>query len=277
MKKLIAILPLIAALCLSGCTAQHVDEPSQVKREKVVIALLDTGVSTIAIQSDGLLKGHNYVTGTEDTEDRINHGTAVASVILGCESAEIVGIAPDIALVPLVVTDKADGETKSVTPDALAQAIRDSVDKYGACIINVSLGIKKDDPAVKDAVAYVQKQGALVICAAGNSGDSEDLYYPAAYDGVLTVGSHDKDFKVSSFTQRNGTVDILAPGEDIWLASRNGKTYGAKGTSYATGYVSATAALLWQTDLTQTPEEISQTILSTAQTVDGWKILTKQE
>ena len=277
MKKLIAILLLIAALCLSGCTAQQADEQPPVTREKVVIALLDTGVSTTAIQSDSLLKGHNYVTGTDDTEDRINHGTAVASVILGCESAEVVGIAPDIALVPLVVTDKADGETNSVTPDVLAQAIRDSVDKYGACIINVSLGIKKDDPAVKEAVAYVQKQGALVICAAGNSGDSEELYYPAAYDGVLTVGSHDKDFKVSSFTQQNGTVDILAPGEDIWLASRNGKTYGAKGTSYATGYVSATAALLWQTDLTQTPEEISQTILSTAQTVDGWKILTKQE
>lgn len=277
MKKFIAILLLIAALCLSGCTTQQADEQPPVTREKVVIALLDTGVSTTAIQSDSLLKGHNYVTGTEDTEDRINHGTAVASVILGCESAEVVGIATDIALVPLVVTDKADGEAKSVTPDVLAQAIRDSVDKYGACIINVSLGIKKDDPAVKEAVAYVQKQGALVICAAGNSGDSEDLYYPAAYDGVLTVGSHDKDLKVSSFTQQNGTVDILAPGEDIWLASRNGKTYGAKGTSYATGYVSATAALLWQTDLTQTPEEIVQTILSSAQTVDGWKILTKKE
>ena len=85
--------------------------------------------------------------------------------------------------------------------------------------------------------------------------------------------SHNKDLKVSSFTQQNGTVDILAPGEDIWLASRNGKTYGAKGTSYATGFVSATAALLWQTDLTQIPEEIVQTILSSAQTVDGWKIL----
>lgn len=277
MKKFIAILLLIAALCLSGCTTQQADEQPPVTREKVVIALLDTGVSTTAIQSDSLLKGHNYVTGTEDTEDRINHGTAVASVILGCESAEVVGIATDIALVPLVVTDKADGETKSVTPDVLAQAIRDSVDQYGACIINVSLGIKKDDPAVKEAVAYVQKQGALVICAAGNSGDSEDLYYPAAYDSVLTVGSHNKDLKVSSFTQQNGTVDILAPGEDIWLASRNGKTYGAKGTSYATGYVSATAALLWQTDLTQTPEEIVKTILSSAQTVDGWKILTKKE
>lgn len=275
MKKLLALLLVI--LCLSGCSVEQVNEPPHTQREEVIVALLDTGVSITAIQSDSLLSGHNYVTDTDDTEDRINHGTAVVSVILGCKSAGIEAAAPGTKIVPLVITDKVDGDVQSVTPDVLAQVIRDSVDKYGACIINVSLGIKKDDAAVKEAVAYVQKQGALVICAAGNSGDSEELYYPAAYDGVLTVGSHDKDWKVSSFTQQNGTVDILAPGEDIWLASRNGKTYGAKGTSYATGFVSATAALLWQTDLTQTPEEIVQTILSSAQTVDGWKILTKQE
>lgn len=274
MKKLLILLLSALLLCLYACTA---DQTPVTPREEIIIALLDTGISTTAIQSQCLLPGYNYVTGTEDTEDRINHGTAVASVILGCESAEVVGIAPDIALVPLVVADKVDGEVESVSPDVLAQAIRDSVDKYDACIVSVSFGIKKDDPAVREAVAYVQKQGALVICAAGNSGDSKELYYPAAYDGVLTVGSHDKDLKVSSFTQQNGTVDVLAPGEDIWLASRNGKTYGAKGTSYATGFVSAAVALLWQTDLTQTSEEIVQTILSSAQTVDGWKILTRQD
>ena len=100
-----------------------------------------------------------------------------------------------------------------------------------------------------------------------------DFYYPAAYDGVLTVGSHDKDLKVSSFTQQNGTVDILAPGEDIWLASRNGVTYGTRGTPYATGFVSAAAALLWQENLSLTPQEITQTILSTAQKAGDYLIL----
>lgn len=271
MKKLLALLLVI--LCLSGCAAEQVNEPAYTQRDQVIIALLDTGVSTTAIQSDSLLNGHNYVTDTEDTQDRINHGTAVASVILGCESAGVEGVAPNTFVVPLVIADKVDGQMVTATPEVLAQAIRDSVDKYGACIVSVSFGIKKDDPAVREAVAYVQSQGALVVAAAGNDGDSIDLYYPAAYDGVLTVGSHDKDLKVSSFTQQNGTVDILAPGEDIWLASRNGKTYGARGTSYATGFVSAVAALLWQSDLTQTSEEIFQAILSTAQTVDGWKIL----
>ena len=269
MKRSLALLLSLAMLLLCGCGA----EQSASRAEGITIAVLDTGVSTTAIQSEYLLSGWNYVTQSADTEDRINHGTAVVSVILGCESAGIEANAPDARIVPLVITDKVDGDVQSVAPDVLAQVIRESVDKYGADIINVSLGTKKDDPALRDAVSYAQKKGALVIAAAGNEGESEELYYPAAYEDVLTVGSHDKNLKVSSFTQRNGTVDILAPGEDIWLASRNGKTYGAKGTSYATGYVSAAAALLWQSDLTQTSEEINQAILSTAQTVDGWLLL----
>ena len=274
MKKVLArFLLLLFALSLSGCASQQTEELSRPRREEVIIALLDTGISTTAIQSERLLPGYNYVTGTEDTEDRINHGTAVASVILGCERAGVEGATPDTSVVPLVIADKMDGQMVTAAPAVLAQAIRDSVDKYGACIVSVSLGIKKDDQAVREAVAYVQEQGALVIAAAGNDGDSADLYYPAAYDGVLAVGSHDKDLRVSSFTQQNGTVDILAPGEDIWLASRNGNTYGARGTSYATGFVSATAALLWQGDLNLTAEEITQSLLSLAQTVDGWQIL----
>lgn len=276
MKRIIACFLLIALLCLWGCANGQTEDPPKLQKEEVIIALLDTGISATAIQSDSLLPGYNYVTGTEDTEDRINHGTAVASVILGCESAGVEGAAPDVSVVPLVIADKVDGQMVTVTPEVLAQAIRDSVDQYGACIINVSLGIKKDDPAVRKAIAYVQQRGALVIAAAGNDGDSTDLYYPAAYDGVLTVGSHDKNLAVSDFTQKNGTVDILAPGEDIWLASRNGKTYGARGTSYAAGFVSAVAALLWQENLNLLPREVAQAILSTADEVDGWRILKRE-
>ena len=69
-----------------------------------------TGVSTTAIQSKRLRGGWIYVTDTDDTEDCINHGTAVAGVILGSESAVIAGIAPNTSLVPLVVADKVDGD-----------------------------------------------------------------------------------------------------------------------------------------------------------------------
>lgn len=238
------------------------DAASKTDSDQVVIALLDTGVSEEAIEGKRLLPGYNYVMDSEDTQDRVNHGTAVASAILGSESAGVPAMAPEAYLVPLVIVTKEDGEMCSVSPEVLARAIRDSVDVYDADIINVSLGIYKDDTELRAAVEYAQEQGVLVIAAVGNDGADGRPYYPAAYDTVLAVGSCDKDGKVSEFTQDG--ADVLAQGEDIWLASKNGKTYGAKGTSYATGFVSAEAANLLKEDPSLTPGELREAIVQKA-------------
>lgn len=279
MKQLLCLI--CVAVLLTGCAAA----PSQLPEyDTVVIAMLDTGISTIAIDSRSLLAGHNYVTGSDDTEDRINHGTATASVIVGCESAKVTGLAPEVLLIPLVVTDKVDGKVTGIKPEVLAQAIRDAVDIYGADIINVSLGIKKDVAAVKKAVAYAESKGVLVVSAVGNDGEKGDRYYPAAYDTVLGVGSYDQDGTVSDFSQQNGTADLLAPGENIWMASRNGATYGAKGTSYAAAHVSAAAALLLAEKTAMTPQQLRQALCAAATDIgetgwdvsSGWGILNTQ-
>lgn len=263
MKRILFILLCILIL-LSGCGSKPYGDTGP-KTDRVIIILLDTGISTAAVDEIRILKGYNYVDGTEDTNDRINHGTAVASVIVGSAPAKIEGIAPDAFLVPLVVTTKdEDGKIKSVTPEVLAGAIYDSVDKYQADIINISLGMKKDDSKIKKAVAYAKKKGVMVISAVGNDGEDEAYYYPAAYDTVLAVGSHNDKGELSDFSQQNGTADILAPGEDIWLASRNGKTYGAKGTSYATAYAVAASARLLANDPELSPEDIKEVLVNSA-------------
>lgn len=272
---------LCALLLLAGCSFEASPPPTPPEYDRVVIAMLDTGISTTAIDSSRLLPGYNYVAPSADTEDRINHGTATASIILGCESAEIRGLAPDVLLLPLVVTDKVDGTVTGVTPKMLAQAIQDAVDVYGADIINVSLGIQKEDNAVRKAVEYANRQGVLVISAVGNDGTGGPLYYPAAYPTVLGVGSHDRNGAVSAFSQQNGTADLLAPGEDIWMASRNGATYGARGTSYATAHVSAAAAVLLAAQPALTPEQLCQALYARAADIcdpgwdsaSGWGIL----
>lgn len=275
MKKGLLFLMIIILAFLSGCTTDRTEgmeefkvEHTYEKSDRVTIALLDTGVSETAIQSEHLLKGYNYVTNSYDTEDMINHGTAVASVILGCKSAGVEGAAVDAYIVPLVVVTKEEGKTVSVSPDILAKAIRDSVDVYGADIINISLGIKKDEPKLLQAVKYAEEKGVLVVSAVGNGGSSATLYYPAAYDMVMAVGSCDKYGQESDFCQSG--YDVLAMGEDIWLASRNGIRYGACGTSYATGYVAATAAdiLMHEKDLSLT--ELRNRIIEKATALGGY-------
>mgnify|MGYP001182130587 CR=1 FL=1 len=290
MKKFICIL-LVALFIFSGYQAKKGDTSNESPDNStkftppegaVIIALLDTGISTVAIDKSVILEGYNYVENSFDTEDKLNHGTAAASVIVGSAPAKIQGLAPNAYLVPLVVrTKNQSGEEEGINPQILSQVIIDSVDKYKADIINISLGIKKDLPEIKNAIDYAEEKGVLVVSAVGNDGNDTDFYYPAAYERVISVGSHDKDGKVSSFSQKNGTVDIMAPGEDIWLASKKGKTYGTRGTSFAAAYISAVAANIMNKNPNLSPKEIRDIIYKSATDIgdegfdkeSGWGVI----
>ncbi len=261
MKRLL-LLCFTAVLLLSGCAPQPPEDDG-----KITVALVDTGISTTAIQSELLLPGYNYILDSEDTQDRVNHGTAVASILAGCETAQVEAQAPFAYLVPLVVADKVDGALQQIEADLLAQVIRDAIDRYQADIINLSIGVKTDSPALKSAVDYAAQQGVLVIAAVGNGGDDGSPYYPAAYDSVLAVGSCDKNGKLSHFSQQG--ADVLAQGEDILLASRKGLPYGVKGTSFAAGLVSALAAGLLQAEPDLPLEDLRQQILDTVADMGG--------
>ena len=264
MKK-IAFFLLILTLLLTGCAAKP--EPLH-DPERIVIALLDSGVSAAAIGSDHLLSGWNYVTDTEDTEDLLSHGTAVASAILGSRSAEVTGAAEDAYLIPLVVVTEVEGKTTGVPPETLGRAIRESIDLYHADIICISLGVLREDAELLEAVRYADEQKIPVVAAVGNDGEDGQPLYPAAYDTVLAVGSCDKNGNRSAFSQ-NG-ADVLAPGEDLLLASRSGRPYGVKCTSFSTGYASAHAAKLLMEDPTLTPAQLYEKLIEKARSCGGW-------
>lgn len=262
--KLWCVLFLTLAL-LTGCAPKPeiLHDP-----ERIVIALLDSGVSTAAIGSDHLLPGWNYVTGSANTEDLVNHGTAVASTILGSQSAEVTGAAGDAYLVPLVVVTEVEGETTGVPPQTLAQAIRESIDRYHADLICVALGILRDDTTLLEAVRYADEQKIPVLAAVGNDGENGQPLYPAAYDTVLAVGSCDKNGNRSTFSQ-NG-ADVLAPGEDLLLASRSGRTCGVKGTSFSTGYAAAHGANLLMENPSLTPAQLYEKLIEKARSCGGY-------
>ena len=81
MKK--RLLPILcAALCLCLVVAALWGLFGKSNRGPVVIAIIDTGISTNAIPSENILEGKNYLDPSLSTEDTYGHGTAVASVIL---------------------------------------------------------------------------------------------------------------------------------------------------------------------------------------------------
>lgn len=267
MKHLTVMLLLLALLTLPAFAAEG---------EPLRAAIIDTGISTAAVAPERILPGKNYLRPEDGTEDRLGHGTAVAAIIAGSEAAKLSGLCTEVQLVPLVYcTADQDGRELRGNAALAAQAIRDAVDLYDCKIINLSSGAATDSPALRAAAEYAAEKGVLLISSAGNTGVTapEQIYYPGGYESVLCVGACDEAGRMAAFSQKNDTVDLLAPGENLRLASVRGKRYRGEGTSFSAAYVTGAAARFWTAHPDWTAAQVRSALLVTARTVDGWPVL----
>src|SRR5262249_20796905 len=93
-----------------------------------------------------------------------------------------------------------------------------------------------------EVIRYALARDAIPVAASGNSGNDEKVW-PAAFDGVIAVGSVTGSGEPSIFTTRGPHVAVCAPGERIVTTGLAGYQL-ATGTSFAAPFVTATAALL---------------------------------
>lgn len=235
MKTHILILITIFSLLFSACGVQEAAYKEEHKPVK--IAVIDTGFSSRAIPLENIAEGKNYLDENLSTEDTYGHGTAIASVILErC---------PDALLVPLVSNAYEKGKILQVENDTFAQIIVDAVDVYDCDIINISAGLILDKESVREAVAYAEESGVLVVASVGNDYDQNPgaMYYPAGYETVLAVGALNKDgTDIASFSQRGDWVDVFAIGEEVTIGTLSGNKKNGSGSSYSAAKVTATAA-----------------------------------
>ena len=187
----------------------------------VLLALLDTSLNPTSTSL-----------GSEE-----GHGTAMASLIGGRG-----GAAPGAKILGFTVLDgKGTGDSFS-----LAKAIYTAVDQ-GAKVINMSLGSSGDCGVVREAVAYALSKQVALVAAAGNEAVNR-VAYPAAYEGVVAVGSVDGDRGNAQhlyFSNRGEAVDVVAPGFAVVADWPGGKKVEVSGTSASTALVSgAIAAVL---------------------------------
>jgi subtilisin family serine protease len=78
----------------------------------------------------------------------------------------------------------------------------------------MSFGTDGDATSLHDAVDHAAANNVLCVASVGNEGVSS-MKYPAAYSSVVGVGSVGETLEVSDFSQRNTSVFVTAPGEDI--------------------------------------------------------------
>lgn len=255
------ILCLLAILLLSGC------ESREQQAEPVRIAVIDTGFSSAAIPPESVEEGKNYLDPEISTEDTYGHGTAVASVILRH--------APDAILIPLVSNAYEKGKITQVSNDVFAQMIIDAVDVYHCQIINISAGLVLDKQAVREAVAYAEEKGVLIVASAGNDyvENPGQKYYPAGYDTVVAVGALAEDGEtVAAFSQRGSWVDLYAPGTKISVSTLSGGDRQESGTSYGCAFVCAKAAAYLQENPGAAPEQVRQYLRQSATSLADGKL-----
>lgn len=221
---------------------------SESQGQGVTVAVVDTGVDSSRPDLTGqVLKGMD-VTGNGDNAhtDTNGHGTGMASLIAGHghganNSSGVIGLAPKAKILPIKA-----GDSSEDVDERWPLGVRYAVD-HGASVINLSLGDSRARPgsAAAEAIEYAQKHDVVVVAATGNDG-SAGVDYPAKLPGVVAVGAVDETLNLWDNSNFGPGVTVTAPGVKLVQADptqTSGYSQGT-GTSDATAYVSASAALI---------------------------------
>ncbi|MBM7648406.1 subtilisin family serine protease [Bacillus ectoiniformans] len=233
-------------------------------KHDVTVAVIDTGVDVNHSELKGqLLPPYNVVRPANGAKADL-HGTHVAGII-GSKSDNGIGgkgINPKAKLLPIDVFNGS-----MFTNDYLiAEGIRHAIQK-NADVINMSIGSSMSSPILQEAIDEALEAGITLVAAAGN--EATDAYsYPGAYSGVISVGSTNEKKALSSYSNYGPSVDVVAPGENVYNSAfntRKGSTFmKLSGTSMASPVVAAVASLIKTKHPDLTGYEIEAILESTA-------------
>ena len=203
----------------------------------VVVAVIDSGVILSHPDLQGqLVQGYDFVSdpskaldgdGIDNNPDdpgntlmpgtSIFHGTHVAGTIGAASnnSTGVAGVNWAVSIMPLRGLGALGGSSYDVM-----QAVRYAAGLPNdsgtspvkrADVINLSLGGPASSLAEQELFAQVRAMGVIIVAAAGNSANSTP-FYPASYNGVVSVSAVDINKNKTPYSNFGTTVDVAAPG-----------------------------------------------------------------
>ena len=233
--------------------------------DEVIVAVLDTGLDN----AHDFFKGRfvessvNLVDGSINTHEDNSHGTHVAGIIVDNTPS-------NVKIKPYKVLNY-DGEGNYLmTCTGIEIAI-----KHGADVINLSLGGAHSNSKYNrynEVVELATENNIPVIVASGNDSDDASNYCPANNEDVITVSATTILDAPTEKSNYGSCVDISAPGSYIYSTIPTNDHDYKSGTSMATPFVSAAAAILKSINPNLTPQEIKRIIKETASVPIGWDV-----
>jgi subtilisin family serine protease len=189
--------------------------------------------------------GVNFLNNSGNVQDDAGHGSHVSGIIAAAANNNTggVGLAPGSKIMALKVLDQYGNGSLNAAVNAIYYAVN-----HGAKVINASWTMSMGSPSLQTAMAYAANRNVVVVTAAGNESVNNDQVpsYPGSYryTNVLTVGAVDSAGHLASFSNYGpSSVDVAAPGVRI-MSTTAGSYQSWDGTSMASPYVAATAALI---------------------------------
>lgn len=258
--------------------------------KEIVVAVIDTGIDINHEDiknnlwknpnpTKGDIHGWNFARDNNDLSDNHGHGTHIAGII-GAEGGNgkgISGVAPQVSLMILKYYDPSNPGADNLKNTI--HAIHYAID-HGAHIINYSGGGLEYSAEERAAIERARRRGILFVAAAGNEKSNSDVkkYYPADYDldNIISVTALDQKTRVlPSSNYGTETVDIAAPGNNIYSTLPNGRYGYMTGTSQATAFVSGVAALILAHHKEYKPFQVAKYLKNTGDIVDSLKTKTQ--
>lgn len=205
----------------------------------VLVAILDGGAAADPAFSDRL-RYSDIGYGTAGAGDDGRHGTAVAALVGGA-APDARGLAPAADLLSIRVTG-ADGRSDAFS---VALGIFAAIDS-GAQVINISLGGYASSPVLAAAIEEAIAAGIAVVASSGND-QAARLVWPAAHEGVVSVGATDALGVQAIFSNSGDGLQLTAPGYAILTAGLDSNRFLFSGTSASAPVVAGAIAALMST------------------------------
>lgn len=151
----------------------------------VKVGVVDTGIDLDHPDlQDNIYGSVTFVAKSKSGNDDNGHGTHVAGTIAALDNTiGVVGVAPTAHLYAVKVLDRRGSGRYSDVAAGINWCVNNGID-----IINMSLGGSATNNTLQSACDLAAAAGILVVCAAGNDGQSL-VSYPARYASTLAVSA----------------------------------------------------------------------------------------
>ena len=250
----------------------------------IVVAVIDTGVDYThpdladniwtnpgEIAGNGLdddgngfvddVHGYDFCNEDGDPMDDNRHGTHVAGTIAGVgdNGQGVTGVNWSSSIMALkFLSARGSGSASDAVRAVNYATMMKSVYDVEVRLTSNSWGGGPYSQELRDAIEASGDAGVLFIAAAGNvsvyspADNDQTPHYPSSYDlgNIIAVAASDHNDGLANFSHYGATsVDLAAPGTNIYSTVPDGGYTSLNGTSMATPHVAGVVALAWSTAL----------------------------